>query len=82
MIVSEHMTRVKALLDLQMSMYNEKEMEFEIIQICKELKITKEEFDKVMKTVSNRHAYHKIDKFYILYRKSFYVITCKKKFAT
>lgn len=72
MIVSGQMTRENALLELQKPMYNEKEIELEITQICDALKITKDEFDNVMKSEPKQHTDYPIDKFYIFFKKIFY----------
>ena len=72
MIVSGQMKREEALIELQKPLYNEKEMELEITQICNALKITKEEFENVMKSEPKQHTDYPIDKFYILFKKLFY----------
>lgn len=72
MIVSDQMTREEALQELQKPIYNEKEMELEILQICNKLKISKEDLEKIMKSKPKQHTDYKIDKFYILFKKIFY----------
>ena len=81
MIVSDQMTREEALQELQKPMYEEKEMELEISQICDALKITKEEFENVMKSEPKQHSDYPIDKFYIVFKKLFYWTTCKKEYV-
>ncbi len=72
MIVSNQMTREKALSELQKSLYEENEMNEVITQICKRLKIPNQEFETIMSSQPKQHSDYPIDKFYILFKKIFY----------
>lgn len=56
MIVSEQMDRVKALEIMQEPLYDENDMEKEIDFILKNLDLSREEFEKVMKELPKQHT--------------------------
>jgi len=72
MIISGQISRDQALLELQEPLYDDTEMQDLIKVICKALKISNEEFNKVMRGPTRQHTDFKIDQFYLLVKKLFY----------
>ena len=72
MIVSGQMTREEALNELKKPLYNEQEMQKEIEDICKLLKLSEQELTVLMQQQGKQHTAYKTDKFYTLFKKYFY----------
>lgn len=64
MIVSGQMTREEALKEMQLPSYDPVDMENTISMILKNLDLTKEEFDNIMKSPNHQHTDYKVSHFY------------------
>lgn len=63
MIVSEQMTREKAIELLKDSLYDEKEMQKDIDFILSHVDLSREEFDHIMKETTNQHTHYKTSRY-------------------
>lgn len=61
MIVSGQMTREEALKELEKPIYDENEMKSEISEILKQLNISEQEFEEILKHPPKQHTDYKID---------------------